>query len=80
MRCEELPASRLSALPLSCPPTCLPMHATKLQVVLRPRLRPTLVKLMLRKRGALNLMSVGWEVGSLQGKGPGGVCCVSENF
>lgn len=42
-------------------------HATKAAVEVRPRLRPTLVNEMSRKRGALNLISVGCGVGSLWG-------------
>ena len=71
-------AARQLTPPPSCPPTCLPMHATKLQVVLRPRLRPTLVKPMSRKRGALNLMSVGWEVGSLRVRVGDVLMCVCD--
>lgn len=74
---REVPASRLPIRqrwvlvawpwqPLAAArPTCLPMQATKAEVVVRPKLRPRLTKEMSRKSGAENLIRVGCEVGSL---------------
>jgi hypothetical protein len=44
------------------------MHATKLQVLVRPRDKPKLVKLISKNSGAENLMSVGCAVGNLRSK------------